>query len=140
MGGRIFKQEKIDRETGEIIIENRFYTVVNNETFVRMRTTNGIGWVFEMPYRGFEVCAYLVSNCINPNGIAIISSTVRMDICLEFKISDQTLSRILSKLREGNYIKRIRRCDYAVNPSYFFDGSSKTLLSKIDSYNSIKDK
>lgn len=128
------KRELIDRETGEVIwvdqITKRTYGTKNFWKCYLMDFLTVLGIIDN---KQLDIFVYIVENTNQSNNTFI--GTYKK-IAKDVGVSEPTIAKIMKKLQENNFIKRIQAGVYLVNPNILMKGNDtkrQILLSYYES-------
>lgn len=128
------KRELIDRETGEVIwvdqITKRTYGTKNFWKCYLMDFLTVLGIIDS---RQLDIFIYIVENTNQSNNTFL--GTYKK-IAKDVGVSEPTIAKIMRKLQENNFIKRIQAGAYLVNPNILMKGNDtkrQILLSYYES-------
>lgn len=137
---RLFESQTIDFTTGEV----RSITTVTvrdvNERFGMYRSTEGLEWIKE--FSGKEMHMMMLLNHLENTETRIvnISPLIKEEIYRFFKIGKSTFSDMMGRMEDKKFLIRLTPNDLLLNPSFFYKGSSKDILSRIKTFNEEHDK
>jgi hypothetical protein len=140
MKRKIFEQQTIDLETGEVSKITTVSVSKNNETFGMYRTTTGVEWVLDFQGKELQMMMTLVHFEDIKTRIVALSSLTRKNLLEMFKISKSTFSHLIKAMEDKKYLIRLSPTDILLNPSYFYKGSSSDLTKRISEFYSEYDK
>lgn len=128
------KRELIDRETGEVIwvdqITKRTYGTKNFWKCYLMDFLTVLGIIDS---RQLDIFIYIVENTNQSNNTFL--GTYKK-IAKDVGVSEPTIAKIMRKLQENNFVKRIQAGAYLVNPNILMKGNDtkrQILLSYYES-------
>ena len=128
------KRELIDRETGEVIwvdqITKRSYGTKNFWKCYLMDFLSVLGIIDS---KQLDVFVYIVENTNQATNMFI--GTYKK-IAKDVNVSEPTISRIMKKLQENNFIKKVQNGLWLVNPNILMKGNDtkrQILLSYYES-------
>jgi hypothetical protein len=136
----IYTRERIDVETGELVLDINVTAAKNNETFMFARTTDGISWVKNFKnLQDVLVLVYMVEFEEIRSGVVIFTGT-QIKSCSEFYgVSEKTIRNSISSLINTGFIKRISCNNFVINPCTFYRGGVVSFIRKMHQWNIIKE-
>lgn len=130
---KIYHQEFVDENTGEITRSNSVYIGKGYENFGMFRTTD-CDWIYSLSGDELKLLMLLYVKS-DYGGVVVLSKRLRDEICELNDYSGRTFSRLLNGLVEKDVLKMLGRFEFAISPSTFFKGASKDLKNKIREFN-----
>jgi len=130
---KIFEQQFIDCETGEINSVTSHYILKNSEKFASYRRTEGIKWICEIDGLDLKILMFLVHFEHPDTHIIALSRNMKDDLCASFKITINYFYKILKRLIENRYVIKIKD-ELMVNPSFIYQGDSRLLKQRIGAF------
>lgn len=130
---RILKSETttIDKESGEIIVSSKQFTVkVNQDEFYMSYIENMSGFFKLKSAIDIKVLTKFCMLAEYNTGRVVLNSTVRKEVCELIKISNQQLTNSISSLKKLGLLKGDRN-DYYVNYLVFWKGKNEIRNSLI---------
>lgn len=138
MRRKIQQVDIVDTSTGEIVSSQSTWVNKSSESFVMLRTTNGIDWYFPLT-RNEKNLFLMLSQWADSKTMKIsISKWQRIEIYSKLEVERRMVSLMLRGLEDKNCIKRISQNDFMINPSFAFKCSTNELKLKINDYNKLK--
>ena len=135
MGKRkIYSGELIDTTTGEVLKSRSYYADKYTESFLMIRTTEGQEWFYKLSNNEKNLLMMLWNWCSYDNMSVYLGTVRRKEVGLILSIGSRQITAILSSLCSNNYIKRIGRDDFLVNPAFMFKCSVGKIREKIKKY------
>jgi len=139
-GKNIGNFRDVDKSTGEIIRDvDRIYTKLN-ETFIMVRTTNGLDWYFPLSKNEKSLILMLHDWSDATTMRLSLSAWQRDYICNTLSIERRMVSILLKGLEEKDCIKRLSQNDFMVNPAHAFKCSTLLVRKRIEEYKLINNK
>jgi hypothetical protein len=136
-GKNIGNFREVDRQTGEIIRDvDRIYTKVH-ESFIMVRTTNGLDWYFPLSKNEKSLILMLHDWSDAATMRLSLSAWQREYICKTLGVERRMVSIMLKGLQEKNCIKRLSQNDFMVNPAHAFKCSTTLVRNMIKEYELI---
>ena len=140
MSRKIFEQQTIDIDTGEVKTIRKTIISKNNETFGMYRLTTGAEWILDFQGRELQLIMVLLHFEDMKTRIVPMSHLVRKSILELFKISSSTLSNMLRDMEDKGFLLKLSRNDLLLNPLYFYRGGSHDIKQRITDFNNEYDK
>lgn len=135
MGKRkIYSGELIDTTTGEVILSRSYYADKYTESFLMIRTTEGQEWFYKLSNNEKNLLMMLWNWCSYDNMSVYLGTVRRKEVGLVLGIGSRQITAVLASLCAGNYIRRIGRDDFLINPAYMFKCSVGKVREKIKIY------
>ena len=123
--------------TGEITKHRSLWTNKYTESFIMLRTTDTLDWMFKLGKNEMKL-AIMLHDWSEPTNMRISLSGWQRDfICDKLKIERRQISLILKRLVEQGCIKRISQNDFMVNPAHAFKCSASQVRERIEIYKSL---
>lgn len=137
---KIGELESLDYLTGEVKVHRSLWTNKYTESFIMLRTTNGLDWFFELG-KNEKSLIVMLHNWSEPTNMRVsLSGWQRDEICLKLGINRRQISLVLKRLIDKDCIKRINQNDFIVNPSHAFKCSASQVRDRIGVYMAVKSK
>ena len=131
---KINEFSRVNELTGEIREHYSYYSDKYTESFIMIRTTNGEDWFYALSNNQKNLLMIMWKWC-DADQMAVYLGTVRRkEICTKLSIGKRQITAIISSLCAKDYIKRIGRDDFLVNPEYMFKCSVGKVREKINKY------
>jgi len=132
--------ERVNELTGEITVSKSLWTNKYTESFIMLRTTDGMDWFYDLG-KNEKSLVMMLHNWSEPTNMRIsLSGWQREEICLKLKINRRQISLILKRLVDLDCIKRINQNDFMVNPAHAFKCSASAVRDRISIYQQLKSK
>lgn len=139
-GKRIDRIKTVDSNTGEILGSvDRIYTKIH-ESFIMVRTTNGLDWYFPLSKNEKSLILMLHDWSDATTMRLSLSGWQREYICKTLCVERRMVSILLKGLEDKDCIKRLSQNDFMVNPAHAFKCSTTLVHSMIKQYELIKSK
>ena len=132
--------ERLDELTGELTISRSFWTNKYTESFIMIRTTEGLEWFHKLGNNEKSLVLMLHIWSDPTNMRLSISGWQRDEICETLKVNRRQISLILRRLIEKDCIKRINQNDFLVNPAHMFKCSASKVREMMREYEQVKSK
>lgn len=117
------KRELIDTETGEqIFVDQITKRVYGSKNFWKMYLMDFLMVLGIIDSRQVDIFIYIVENT-NPSNNIFLGTYKH--IAKELSVGESTIARIMKKLQENNFIKRIQNGAWAVNPNILMKGNDQ---------------
>lgn len=137
---KIGELESLDYLTGEVKVHRSLWTNKYTESFIMLRTTNGLDWFFELG-KNEKSLIVMLHNWSEPTNMRVsLSGWQRDEICLKLGINRRQISLVLKRLIDKDCIKRVNQNDFIVNPAHAFKCSASLVKDRIGVYMAIKSK
>lgn len=132
--GRI---DYIDSRTNEVLGSvSKVYTK-EKESFIMVRTTDGLAWYFPLS-KNEKSLILLLHDWSDPATMRLsLSAWQREYICSMLAVERRMVSILLKGLQERDCIKRLSQNDFMVNPAHAFKCSTTEVRKRIDEYNNL---
>ena len=131
---KIFEQQIVDLDSGEVTKITTTSIVKNNETFGMYRTTTGVEWVLDFSGKELQLLMVLLNYEDLKSRIVPLSALTRKTITEMFNISPSTLSHLIKQMEDKKHLLRLTKTDILLNPSFFYKGSSLDLIQRITEF------
>lgn len=139
------KKVLCDQETGEVIVVDQITKrAYGSKAFVKVYLADILQMLGLLESKPLDVLCYIIDNTNLSNNIFL--GTYKQ-IARDTGTSEPTIAKVMKKLQEGNYIKKIQNGAYFVSPSVMIKGNDfkqRTLMiqyeaeSPIDEINNPK--
>lgn len=120
--------------TGEISSHYTTYVDKHLESFIMIRTTIGKDWFYALSNNEKNLLMMMWDWSSHEDMSVYLGSVRRKEVCSILKIGKRQITAILSSLCANDYIKRIGRDDFLVNPQFMFKCSVGKVREKIKKY------
>ena len=134
------KKELIDVETGEqIFVDQITKRVYGSKNFWKMYLMDFLMVLGIIDSKQVDIFIYIVENT-NPSTNIFLGTYDK--IAADVGVSRPTIARIMKKLQDNNFVKRIQNGAYLVNPNILMKGNDRKrqiLLSYYDSEDPINE-
>lgn len=130
--------ESVNELTGEITKSVSWYSNKFTESFVMLRTTEGLDWFLRLSKNEKSLVVLIHSWSDPKTGRISLQGWQREHICEKLSINRRNISIILQSLCKQDCLKRISQNDFIVNPAHIFKCSSNELRERIEKYKSLK--
>lgn len=134
------KKELIDVETGEqIFVDQITKRVYGSKNFWKMYLMDFLMVLGIIDSKQVDIFIYIVENT-NPSTNIFLGTYDK--IATDVGVSRPTIARIMKKLQDNNFVKRIQNGAYLVNPNILMKGNDRKrqiLLSYYDSEEPINE-
>ena len=135
MGKRkIYSGELIDTVTGEVIKSRSYYADKYTESFIMIRTTEGQEWFYKLSNNEKNLLMMLWNWCSYDDMSVYLGTVRRKEVGMVLGIKSRQITAVLASLCAKDYVKRIGRDDFLVNPEYMFKCSVGKIREKIKKY------
>jgi hypothetical protein len=132
--------ERVNELTGEITVAKSLWTNRYNESFIMVRTTDGLDWFFSLGKNEKSVVLMLHTWSEPTNMRVSVAGWQREELCLKLGIDKRQLSVLLRRLVLADCIRRLGQNDFLVNPAHCFKCSSSDVRERIKIYLETKSK
>lgn len=127
--------EYVDKSTGEVLQHiDKIYTTYS-ESFIMIRTTDGLDWFYNLGKNEKSLVLMLHSWSDSDSMRLSLQAWQRDHICDKLGISRRQISVLLKSLENSNCIKRLSQNDFLVNPSHANKCGTKQWRKRIEKYN-----
>ncbi len=147
MKRKIFEKQIIDFETGEITSVTTVTASKYSEAFFMGRRTDDLSWLYELSGAEIKTIIFLLDLEELPKGenvtgkvlmrLITLGKTKRDHLLEVLECSSSYLSRLLKRLEDKQWIIRVNKTDFILNPKGFYKGSSKDVAERINEFNNI---
>lgn len=129
--------EYVDKRTGEVLQHiDKVYTAYS-ESFIMIRTTEGLDWYYPLG-KNEKSLVLMLHEWSDSESMRLSLQVWQRDlICARLGISRRQISILLKSLEKSNCIKRLSQNDFLVNPSHANKCGTKQWRKRIEKYNSI---
>lgn len=131
---KINEFSRVNELTGEIRSHYSYYSEKYIESFIMVRTTLGKGWFYSLSNNEKNLLMMLWDWSSSVDMSVYLGSVRRKEVNEVLCISKRQITAVLASLCSNNYIKRIGRDDFLVNPAYMFKCSVGKVREKIKIY------
>ena len=135
---KIFEQQTIDFETGEIKSISTVKVNSFDERFGFYRTTTGVEWIFDFTANELQFLM-LLCHLEDDEHIVRMTPLLKEQILKDANLKITMFKKIIKGLEDKNGITRISKSDIILNPRYFYKGGSKLVKEKILNYDKIRE-
>ena len=130
------KRELVDTETGEqIIVDQITKRVYGSKNFWKMYLMDFLMVLGIIDSKQVDIFIYIVENTNQSNNIFI--GTYKK-IAEDVGVSQPTIAKIMKKLQDNNFIKRIQNGAWLVNPNILMKGNDQKRQILLSYYESEK--
>lgn len=137
---KIGELESVNELTGELRVHRSLWTNKYTESFIMLRTTDGLDWFFRLG-KNEKSLIIMLHNWSDPTNMRVsLSGWQREEICSKLGVNKRQISLILRRLVEFDCIKRINQNDFMVNPEHAFKCSASQVRERISIYKKLKSK
>ena len=136
---RICERTSVDSISGEVLSSVSTWINKSSESFVMIRTTNGLKWYYSLSKN--EKTLVLIMHEKSDSNTMVISFTqqIRKLICDTIGIKKRMLSILLSSLEGNDCFIRLSQNDFLMKPEHMFKCSTNELKKRIFYYKNVKD-
>ena len=136
--GKIYEEQIVDMETGEVKTITTKSVSSNSERFGFHRTTEGIEWICDFSGNEMKMLMILLE-FENDKTMTVSLSKLEKDHILNLlNISKQYFYRVIKALIENDALVKLSSSDFVLNPMFFYRGGSLKWKGKYEFYNSFK--
>lgn len=130
--------ERVNELTGELTKSVSWYSNKFTESFIMLRTTDGLDWYLKLSNNEKNLIV-LMHNWADPKtGRISLQGWQREQICEKIGIKKRSISVILHYLAQKDCLIRIAQNDFMLNPAHMFKCSTNEIRDKIEKYKSLK--
>lgn len=123
--------------TGEVTLSRSVWTNKYTETFIMLRTTDGLDWFYELG-KNEKSLIVMLHNWSEPTNMRLsLAGWQRDEICNKLGVNRRQISLILKRLVEKDCIKRISQNDFMVNPAHAFKCSASQVRERMTIYKEL---
>ena len=131
---KVYEQVNVNEITGEIKYHHSHYSDKYTESFIMIRTTNGKDWFYALSNNEKNLLMAMWDWCSHEDMSVYLGSIRRSYVVSDIGISKRQITAVLASLCAKNYIKRIGRDDFLINPAYMFKCSVGKVREKMIKY------
>lgn len=141
MGSKQIKEiTVVDEMSGEVLSRKALYSTKFSESFIMVRTTEGLDWLFGLTANECKLILLLHQWSEASNGRISIAAWQKEFIVDKLKIKANMISLILRGLSAKGCLLKIGNNDYVVNPAHVFKCSTSEVRERIREYEHLKSK
>lgn len=141
MGKKQIKEVTVvDEITGEVLSRQAVYSNKFSESFIMIRTTDSLDWVFALTANEFKVVLLMHQWAESDMGRLSLAAWQRELIMTKLNIKPEMVSFILRSLIKKDCLIKLGNNDFLVNPAHVFKCSTQQIRERIRKYESIKEK
>lgn len=141
MGKKQIKEVTIvDEITGEVLSRQAVYSNKFTESFIMLRTTESLDWVFALTANEFKVVLLLHQWSEQADGRISLAAWQRELIIEKLGIKSDMVSAVMRSLVSKNCLVKLGNNDFVVNPAHVFKCSTSKVREQIRKYELLKDK
>ena len=130
----------VDVSTGEVLSQKAMYSSKYTESFIMLRTTNGIDWYFELTNNEKNLVLMLHDWANHLNMRLSLSGWQREMIIEKLGIKRRMVSILIRGLEDKDCLLRLGNNDFMLNPEHAFKCSTGEVKTKIGEYRELKAK
>lgn len=131
------KRTLVDKDTGEIIqVDQITKRVYGTKRFWKVYLMDFLNILGIMDNKQLDVFIYIAENTNQTNNLFIGSYRTIAD---DVKVSLSTVTRIMKKLQENDFIKKVQNGVYQVNPNIMMKGNDSKRQILLSYYNDEKE-
>lgn len=131
------KRTLVDKDTGEIIqVDQITKRVYGTKRFWKVYLMDFLNILGIMDNKQLDVFIYIAENTNQANNLFIGSYRTIAD---DVKVSLSTVTRIMKKLQENDFIKKVQNGVYQVNPNIMMKGNDSKRQILLSYYNDEKE-
>lgn len=130
---KVYEASNVNELTGEITYHHSYYSDKYTESFIMIRVTNGKDWFYSLSNNEKNLLMMMWDWC-NVDMYVYLGTVRRSEASDALSIGKRQITTILAGLCKRDYIKRIGRDDFMVNPEYMFKCSVGKVREKIEKY------
>lgn len=130
----------VDVATGEVVSQKSMFSDKYSESFIMLRTTNGIDWWFTLTDNEKNLILMLHDWAHHLNMRLSLSAWQREQIIEKLGIKRRMVSVLLRGLEDKDCLLRLSNNDFMLNPEHAFKCSTGEVKTKIGEYREIKAK
>jgi hypothetical protein len=127
----------VDNATGEILqtVDKVYGRVI--ESFIMLRTTDGLDWFYPLG-KNEKSLILMMHEWSNPQNMRLSLQAWQRDmICEKLQVGRRQISLLLKSLEKQNCIKRLSQNDFICNPEHASKRAVRDWRSIIKEYNSL---
>jgi len=134
---RIGHLEHHNELTGEVTVSKSLWTNKYTESFIMVRTTDGLDWFYSLGKNEKSLILMLHNWSEATNMRISLSGWQRDEICEKLRIERRQISLVLKRLIEKDCLKRLGQNDFMVNPAHAFKCSASQVRERINIYKTL---
>lgn len=128
----------VDVSTGEVLSQKALYSEKYTESFIMLRTTNGIDWYFELTNNEKNLVLMLHDWANHLNMRLSLAGWQREMIVEKLRIKRRMVSVLIRGLESKDCLLRLGQNDFMLNPEHAFKCSTGEVKTKIGEYRELK--
>jgi len=129
---------QVNENTGEVTKHTSLWSNKYTESFIMIRTTDGLDWYFPLS-KNEKSLILMLHDWSEPTNMRLsLSGWQRDEVCKKLKINRRQISLLLRSLVDKDCIKRISQNDFLVNPAHGFKCSASQVRDRIEIYKNLK--
>lgn len=128
----------VDVNTGEEVNRKVMYSEKYTESFIMLRTTNGIDWYFDLTNNEKNLVLMLHDWANHLNMRLSLASWQREAIIEKLGIKRRMVSIIIRGLARKDCLLRLGQNNFMLNPEHAFKCSTGEVKTKIGEYRELK--
>ena len=130
----------VDVSTGEVLSQKAMYASKYTESFIMLRTTNGIDWYFALTNNEKNLVLMLHDWANHLNMRLSLAGWQREAIIEKLGVKRRMVSILIGGLADKDCLLRLGRNDFMLNPEHAFKCSTGEVKTKIGEYRELKAK
>lgn len=130
----------VDELSGEVLSRQAVYSNKFAESFIMLRTTESLDWVFALTANEFKVLLLLHQWSESSEGRLSLAVWQKELLCDKLNIKTDMLSAIIRGLLSKDCLLKLGNNDFVVNPAHVFRCSTHDVRERIRKYEYLKDK
>ena len=131
---RIKEVSRENHLTGEVVEHYSLYANKYTESFIMIRTTIGKEWFYALSNNEKNLLMMMWDWSSHEDMSVYLGTVRRKEVCTILNIGKRQITSIISSLCANDYIKRIGRDDFLVNPQFMFKCSVGKIRENIKKY------
>lgn len=130
----------VDVSTGEVLSQKTTYSNKYTESFIMLRTTNGLDWYFTLTNneKGLVLMLHDWANHLNMR--LSLASWQREMVIEKLGVKRRMVSILIRGLERKDCLLRLGQNDFMLNPEHAFKCSTGEVKTKIGEYRELKAK
>ena len=130
----------LNEVTGEILERRAVYSSKYSESFIMLRTTDGLDWLYGLSGNAAKLILLMHQWSEQYKGRISIAAWQRELVMSKLKITVRGLYGLLKELELNDCLLKLGTNDFIVNPAHVFKCSTGEVREKIREYEYIKSK
>ena len=130
----------VDQLSGEIIQSRAVYSSKFSESFIMVRTTDGLDWLWGLSGNEVKLILLMHQWAEPEKGRISLAAYQRELVCKHLGIAQRSIAGLLRELEAKDCVVKLGNNDYVVNPAHVFKCSTAEVRNRIREYEYLKTK